>query len=215
MKSVSLAIVVLVAVLGVSCQKSKTSTGAIRHHAARGNNGVGGATLPAPFDQQTGQSQMVYSQSSGRIFTEARYSTEFNHAIGGLVSPTLSPEDLGYISPLDGVRFKGYIELDSRGQVLPTNSLIQIEIYDEFVGQSEGGITIQPFIFSVPAKSGSASNGQFQLRFEDGYGYIQLDGQFTNGGKASGFLSFDNKNGRSGEGLSFEIETCGFFRCQK
>jgi hypothetical protein len=209
----TLLLALLVTMVAFSCQKgSNNSGGAISQRNSRVQ--VNSNNLPSPYQNETSQGSFRYTQSTGRIFTEARFANEFNGAIAALVSATLQPEDLGYVNPLSGVKLKGYVELDHQGRMLPSNSQIKIEIHDEFTGQSQNGVTIPPIIISVPGASGFASGGQAQLRFEDQLGWIQLNGTYGDGGRFFGVLSFQNSNGRSGENLSFEIETCGFFRCQ-
>jgi hypothetical protein len=198
--------------LNVSCQKESHNAGEIKRRESRVQSI--NPNLPAPFENQRGQNHFIYNQSTGRIFTDARYSAEFNGAIAALVSATVSESDLGYVSPLSGVKLKGYVELDGQGRMLPSNSQILIEIHDEFTGQVQNGGIIPPIKIAVAGASGYATGGQAQLKFEDQYGWILLKGTYTNGGRFSGYLSFQNFNGREGEGLSFEIETCGFFRCQ-
>jgi len=196
-----------------SCQKgSNKSGGSLSQRTARAQ--VNSNNLPSPYQNQTSQGSFRYTQTVGRIFTDARFANEFNGAIAALVSVTTQPEDLGYVNPTSGVKLKGYVELDDQGRMLPSNSQIRIEIHDEFTGQSQNGVMIPPILISVPGASGFASGGQAQLRFEDQYGWILLAGTYREGERFSGVLSFQNSNGRSGENLSFEIETCGFFRCQ-
>lgn len=212
MKIQMLAVIMVAVGLNFSCQKESNNAGEIKRRESRvqptNNN------LPAPFQNQIGQNHFVYNQSTGRIFTDARYAAEFNGAIAALVSATMRDSDLGYVSPLSGVKLKGYVELDPQGRMLPYNSQILIEIYDEFTGQVQNGVTIPPIKIGVGGSSGYATGGQVQLKFEDQYGWILLNGTYQDGGRLTGSLSFQNYNGRQGEGLSFEVETCGFFRCQ-
>ncbi|MCX7675529.1 MAG: hypothetical protein N2Z70_06845 [Bdellovibrionaceae bacterium] len=192
-----------------SCQQSKTDQrGEIRPRYARGAERAPG--LPQP--EQSAQS--YYSRATGRVFTEARYAPEFNGFMRALVSATLDPSDLGYVSPVDGVKMRGFIDLDNQGRALVGRSVLELEIRDEFVGQIQDGIKIEPILLRLPLRSGWATGGQFQLEFADSLGWIRLEGRFQNAGRTQGKISFRNSNGREGSGVDFEIDTCGFFRCQ-
>ncbi|MCS6839132.1 MAG: hypothetical protein NZ480_09880, partial [Bdellovibrionaceae bacterium] len=140
---------------------------------------------------------------------------EFNHAIRSLLSATLDSNDIGQVNPFDGVRLMGYIEFDDRGQLISGRSFIRIEVHDSFVGQVQDGHRIEPIVIQVPVTAARFVSGyQFEVRAEDQHGWILLQG-IDQYGRFVGQLSFRNTNGRWGEGLSFEIETCGFFRCHK
>lgn len=196
-----------------SCQNSKNSNSLDPRPVTRGQ---GTAALPQGFESQNGTNQFFYTQATGRIYTEAQYRDLFQGSIQKLVSPTIEQEDLGTVDPMTGVQLKGYVEVDTNGQLITGASMIEITIKDSFVGQKlADGNVIKPIIIRVPARSGTALNGQTQLRFEDSYGSISLSGTFNNQTKkVTGTLSFQNSNGHSGSNLQFEIETCGFFRCQ-
>jgi len=211
MKSNMVLTLILTAGIGFSCQKGTNNSGEMRHRSGRGQGTS--FNMPGPFQTQIGQNNFVYSQARGRIFSDARYSSEFNGALRALVSASMDSQDLGHVNPLSGVKLKGYVELDNQGRLLPSTSQIVIEIHDEFTSQIQNGISIPPIQIAVMGESGFASGSQVQLKFQDQYGWIFLTGSYTDGGRFSGFLSFQNSNGRAGEGLSFEVETCGFFRC--
>ena len=205
MKQFTFLLVILSQVLIAGCQNKKSENNHIERRLARGT----GAQLPAAQSGQFG-----YQQSVGRIFVNSQYAQEFNGFFAALISATLDPKDLGYIDPQNGVRFKGYVEIDAFGRGLVGSSRIQIEIHDSFTGQMDQGQKIQPILIDVPLVSGNAYNGVAELVFQDQHGWIRLSGRFKNGQNFTGELSFANQNGREGSGVSFVISTCGFFRCQ-
>ncbi len=124
----------------------------------------------------------------------------FDEAVKGLVSATLDPNELGFVSGEanqgTGIVFKGKIELQggplsasAAGQraVLPQSSHMHISIWDSFAGQTyqdERGQTQYvpeyPINFSS-AQSGWVNGRRAQLVFADQYGSIQFDGQFIGG----------------------------------
>lgn len=196
-----------------SCQNSRKSNSLDPRPVTRGQ---GAAQLPQGYESQNGTNQFYYTQATGRIYTEAQYRSQFQGTMLKLLSATINEEDVGDIDPLTGVQLKGYVEVDTAGQLIVGASMIEITIKDSYVGDKlADGEIIKPIVIRVPARSGTATNGQAQLRFEDSYGSISMVGTYDNQTKKiTGTLSFQNNNGRGGESLKFEIETCGFFRCQ-
>lgn len=197
----------------MSCQNSKKSNSLDPRPVTRGQ---GSAPVPQGFESQNGTTQFYYTQAVGRIYTEAQYRSQFNSTIIKLLSATMEADEIGEIDAQTGVELRGYVEVDTNGQIIAGPSLIEITVKDSFVGDKlADGSTIKPIVIRVPARSGSANNGRAQLRFEDSHGSISLVGTFDNQTKKlTGTISFQNTNGHSGQNLGFEIETCGFFRCQ-
>ncbi|GEM_PF-1728905 len=196
---------------GLGCQKGSDSSAPFTPRGARST--PTGTTTPNPGSFEENGQSYFYTQATGRIFSSSQYEAEFSAAIKGLLSATLDEASIGSISSTNGVSMKGYVELDSAGKLQSTKSLIQIEVKDSYTGQSTDGQVVPPITLSLPASEGFASGGQVQLMFRDSYGWVRLDGQYTDGGQFKGVLSYANTNGKEGENISFEIETCGFFRC--
>jgi hypothetical protein len=195
-----------------SCQKgSGDQTAQIRHRTARTQVGPGTGLSPG-----SGQSSDAFliNQPSGRVYVDSQYSREFNGFIKSLISVTLDPEYVGLVDPVNGVSIKGYIEFDNQGRMLPSQSQIQIEIRDEFTGQTYDGQVVPSILIRILGSEGYATNGQFHLQFLDDHGVIILAGSYQNGGQILGTLSFKNNNNTEGEGVSFAIQTCQFFKCQ-
>lgn len=208
----STAALVIVAGFAFSCQNKGDDSGSAPRVVR--TNGSTANELPAPFQTSENGKNYFYSQSAGRIFSASTYADEFNQAIQDFVSATMDPADLGYVSPLNGVVLRGYVELDTYGSVVPSRSMIEVEIRDEWAGKLQDGVTIPAIKVRLPAVSGTANSTQSQIRFEDSYGSITLIGSYTNGGKFEGEFRFENYNGTQGSNIAFEIQTCGFFRCE-
>lgn len=202
--------IAFVALMGVlsGCMKM-TPSDRVSWRQIRGQN------LPSPEVLQGNQPQNpANSRPWGRIWALPEQGQAFNQALKALVSPNLAPTDLGWVDPQTGVRFKGYVPVDAQGYVRAGQGVLEIEIWDEWVGQILQGESVDPVRIRIPAQSGRAWGGRFQVRFQDGYGWIDLTGTYEDGGKMRGELSFQNQNGSWGRGLRFEIDTCQFFTCQ-
>ena len=173
------------------------------------NLGRGGAL------QTVANQSAFYTNSVGRVYSDAAYADAFSGAIRRLVTASIDEQYVGTVGATDAVKLTGYIEVDSYGNVVAGKSAMSLEIRDSYAGQVQDGKTVPALVITMPVTSGRALNGSSTLTFSDNYGSITLNGTFTNGssGQFSGTMSFSNTNGGSGQGLSFQIATCGFFRC--
>jgi hypothetical protein len=161
----------------------------------------------------------VYLSSTGRIFVQSQYEQLFTEAMRALVSATMEPEYLGRVA-VDQVFLRAYVETDQSGNVIPSSSRVEIEIRDEWTGQRDPEGVIPPVIIRVQALNGIARDGQATIVFADSYGNLEFSGRYENPTQNNlnsatfrGEFKFHNSNGRRGNGLAFEIATCGFFRC--
>lgn len=196
----------------VGCNKKKDSAAPVTQRTARG-------TGPVNYQPQNSQG-MYYTASTGQITVSAQYGNEFTSVVKALVSATVPTNWVGRIDPTSGVTFRGYVEVNSAGQVIPGNSSISITIRDEFTGQMDGSQQIPPIYVNLPAVEGSAYNGQARIKFRDNYGEVTLVGQYV-GNQFTGTVSYANSANADGGSPhssdymgNFRIETCGFFRCQ-
>jgi hypothetical protein len=212
-----IAIAILGFAFGLSSCNKKTNESS---NAARVARGFGVSPIPESVHSfQPGGQESVYLGSTGRIFVSSEYSSKFTEAMRALVSATMTPESLGEVE-IDKVFLRAYVEIDSAGKVIASSSRVEIEIHDEFTGQKDEEGEIPPVIIRVQALEGQARNGRAEITFRDTYGTLQFKGNYEiptqanlNSATFRGEFRFQNNNGRFGDGLSFEIATCGFFRC--
>lgn len=164
--------------------------------------------------QTTANQSAYYTGVPGKVYSDPAYAEAFSEAMRRLLSASIDEKYIGSIG-INDVVLKGYIEFDGYGALVAGKSVMSLEIRDSFVGQNQDGQTVKPMVITLPATGGQITGGQARLTFGDSYGTITLNGTYTNGanGQYSGTLSFQNNDGGSGEGLSFQITTCGFFRC--
>lgn len=183
------------------------------------------AAAPVPVNAVNPATGQV-TTATAYVTTDASNATAFQGAIKSLVSGQMDPQYVGYVSATDGVMIRAYVEVDAQGRVVPQNSRLSLEIRDEFTNQTDSsGTKIPPITMTIPATSGYAYNGQVQLVFQDSVGRIEIYGSFagqSGGGLMNGQVWFANNKKWDGSttattltGLgNFQMQTCGFFRCQ-
>jgi hypothetical protein len=200
--------------------------------ASRGGRGTPGISNPTTNTNSTSTGSGVPNgtyegQSWGEVYCpDSSQQDSFMQSVFDLVSSTMSPDLLGYVScthaDTTGVRFKGYIEVDSSGNVVTSNSTLRLIVWDSEAGtQTSVGQTIPeyPIDFSR-AQSGTVQGSHADLVFSDDYGDIRFSGNFdqTYFRGTMSFTnrrSFDNSTPRSGTFPGeFVVKTCGFFRCK-
>jgi hypothetical protein len=206
MKNLKMIWLVAAVSLMVGCNKGADNSTSVNQRTSSRNAGLN------PAQVQTGSNgQYFYTAATGRVYTASQYAQEFSQAMGGLVSASIGK--YGNI-PLDGVKLRGYIEVDPSGNIITGRSFLSLEIRDDLTGQVEDGQQIPPIYLNIPASGGRAYGGTATITFSDSYGSVTLQGYYT-GSQFSGNLSYQNTtNEHSGSGLQFDIQTCGFFRCQ-
>lgn len=170
---------------------------------------------------------------SGRILAENGQEVQFEQAIKGFLSATVSPDQVGEIGYGD-VMFQGQIYFDASGNALPQkqvqlngasqlmNSGIRIEITDSYTDDvDEQGNYIEPLSVQIPLKSGYAKGGQVQLIFEDQYGVLEMTGRYSSPtSNFEGLVKATNKTAVQGTSPfvghlgKFSIPVCQFFSCQ-
>ncbi len=227
-------VVVLLGLTAVGCG-SKDKRQEIRHgRTDRAGPPDSTAALPPSSDQQPGTGLVgIVIGSPQEAFTQA---------VRALVSSTLPPDQLGFVSGQanqdTGIVFAGFIELEggplsqASGQqraVVTGQSNLKISIWDSFAGQTyqdERGQTQYIPEYAIgfsSAQSGSVSGRNARITFADQYGSITLVGQFDGDDLCQsvfwGDLEFHNST--HVEGLSpfrgvvgdFYIYAADLFRC--
>ncbi len=166
----------------------------------------------------------VPAGAAGTLGTQAAVTAndaaKFQSVAQLLASAGVDPESIGSISNRDGVVLRGAVGIDKgNGQIITSNSVIEIDINDSNVGKKDvDGHEIPPIKIVLQGVSGGVQSGnKVQLVFGDNLGTVTLTGHYdqTN---FTGTLSFVNKsntiNGQHEGTLGdFQVPVCGFFRC--
>jgi hypothetical protein len=164
---------------------------------------------------------------NGRITNTDAMQATFQAAVAGFMSEEMPPSYLGFVSDEastgTGILFGGSVTLaegslssySGTGTVLATSAL-RIRITDSF--PSSPNMAPLPDVY-LPNAVGSLVGNSASIRFYDGYGYVELDGQFD----ASNFTgqvtymnlyNYDGTTpGSSGTMGNFTIPTCAIFVC--
>jgi PBP1b-binding outer membrane lipoprotein LpoB len=150
----------------------------------------------------TASSNMV-----GSIYDTSNTAFSFNDRVRALLSATMSPTDVGFISynisDPTGVRFSGKIKLDSSGNVVQAQSQLAITVYDS-KWLNEGAQEIK--IEFNPNNQGTVISGQVSssggansfISFKDSYGEIRFENVIANADNLSGTVRFQNSANFSG-----------------
>jgi len=146
--------------------------------------------------------QCVASNNTASVGTiyDNQGSFNFEAQVKALLSATISPNEIGSISPQGnaqtGVRFNGLIKLDASGNVVPAQSRLTISVYDSIWLSNQTASNLIQVIFD-PSK-GSTISGQFNLTSGDGalllkdqYGEVRFQGKID-AQNFSGTVSFQN-----------------------
>lgn len=167
------------------------------------------------------------SSQIGTIYDSSNMSYDYNNRVKALLSATVRPEEVGYISngqaDPTGVRFSGAVKLDANGNVISNQSRVTISVYDSIwlANQSAGEIKLE---FDPNAGRGATITGQFDtssgagtLILHDNYGEIRFNGQID-AQRMSGTVTFQNSSNVSGGAAlsgtlgQFYIQRCGFLQ---
>ena len=219
----------LIALAMVACGKrGGLEEATIARRTARGASAVlqNTASLGLPLDP-------IETKVWGEINGDA--DTTFQQRVVGLLQATLSPGEIGTVSSRSGlptgVRFWGAIELQG-GSALTSNmaatsinvgsSQLRIVVWDSLTGTTDfngNRVPEYPIYFSR-ALSGTVTGNTAELRFQDAYGEIRLQGTFDTN-FFQGQVSYQNTRSfatssaaRSDTLGNFVVRTCGFFRCK-
>ncbi|MFN7727799.1 MAG: hypothetical protein ACK5P7_01445 [Bdellovibrio sp.] len=190
--------------VSVGCNKKSDNGAPITTRGARTNS------IPNQYQAQG----YFYTASTGRVYGN---SYNFEQATKTFLSPTISPESVGSIDTQNSVFLRGYVEVDYSGNVVPGRSTISIEIRDSYAGGDDNGQTVPAINVNMAAVSGRAYGGQVNLIFRDNYSTVTMVGNFSNGSGGNQFtgqISFQNNGASQQTWGNFQIDTCGFFRCQ-
>lgn len=171
---------------------------------AKSGGGLVGV-IPQSYASSCSGSGFIYNES----LDGASYSaTAFQQRAQDFVSATLSPSALGTLNggkSVDGgnyISVTGTLAFDSSGNLLTTQTNIDIEINDSYVGTTTGdghSIEAYPVIFNPATSSGSeTASGRvdrnaktFTVTFQDSYGTVTLSGKY-NGSQVTGRVDFAN-----------------------
>lgn len=192
-----------------------------KQNSARLSYSSGGIRSNTNGNQMTFPTCSSSGQSTYGAIYDANSSYDFETRVKNLLSATVSPTEVGSISPLanasTGVRFQGAIKLDSSGNVISSASKLSVKVWDSYTS-TQGA---QPITIEINTAAGGAFNkstGVGYVVFKDNYGEIRLDGTFTNQ-YFQGQVSFKNsvtvvQNGQPAQGNlgQFYIATCGILQ---
>lgn len=213
------ALTLLIAALAaVSCAKGPSSE-RIGSSAARSGGAAPGATTTASG-----------ITLNGIVHTDAQNQTLFQQAVGDFMEAVIDPQYIGYVSATGdqqtGVLAGGLIKLSNGAGVtvgttqasIDPSSELFISVYDKFADQTNLA-PLPPIYFHGTAASGTVSGNTVNIKFQDTYGWVQLQGQFDSQ-KANLTFTFETTrtwDGRTGYGGTLgtlTVPTCQFFRCQ-
>jgi hypothetical protein len=201
-----------------ACQKDKGSLRLETRSGTAGRGATGG---------MAGQSSGITLK--GIIYSDAAYQEQFQDNVRGLLSTDIPDDYVGYVSCRaehnTGVFFGGRVRLTSgnirnmtggESQIDPNSELL-IAVYDYF--PNAGKLPPIPPLYFKKA-TGRVSGNRAYIRFEDAYGYIEMEGYFD-ANRFRGAIAYDNhvkhdgsRPGAAGVLGDFDIGTCDFFRCQ-
>lgn len=168
----------------------------------------------------------VPSGAAGTLGTQATVTASdanaaaFQESAKTLASASVDPVSIGTISNRNGVVIRGAVGVDkSNGQIVTSNSVIELDITDSNVGKTDtDGNTIPAIKIVLQGVSGGVLAGnQAKLVFGDNLGTVTISGHYDQN-YFYGVVDFENSsktyNGHSGGTLgSFQVPVCGFFRC--
>ncbi|AGH95307.1 hypothetical protein [Pseudobdellovibrio exovorus] len=173
----------------------------------------------------TPMGQCTTSVSSiGIIYDQTSYN--FESQVKGLLSATLSPNEVGSISGManaaTGVRFSGLVKLDGSGNVVGSQSSFKITVYDSIWQMNQTASNLIEISFT--AAKGATISGQFNtqtgdgyLSLQDQYGVVRLTGKID-AQSFSGTVSYQNSvsvvggQPASGNLGQFYIARCALFQ---
>ncbi len=206
----------LIVVLG-ACEKKKNNTSPSR--TVRGGADQPYQTQPVyPGTQQPSPgNNSGYNIGSEWVYLQSNDTYGFSEAIRGLVSASMDPVELGYVSPYGDVALIGYIDMNQQWAVNQANSRLRIEIWDDY---ARAGSSPEIAIQFNSLSSYNYNGNQITLVFQDSYGEIIISGQITQS-DFYGTVSFRNTQSFAGGAQHasgvigyFQVPYCGFFRCQ-
>lgn len=152
------------------------------------------------------------------------YNSNMYASVQAFVSAFMDPNSVGTINNSGDVFIIGYIDRNQQGQVNYATSAIRIEIQDSYARSGQdvpisleidqlsyavaNGNSVQ-LVFEYQPNNSSAS-GANQIIIEGEMGQSQFSGlvRFSNGSSYS-----SQSNPTSGVLGTFQVATCGFFRC--
>jgi len=202
------------------CDKKKSKTSPAR--AARGGGSAayqtGQPQIPNNSGiQQPGFPNQGYNTGSEWVYLQSNDSYGFSESVRGLVSASMDPQELGYVSNYGDVALIGYIDMNQQWVVNQNNSRLRIEIWDDY---ARSGSASEIALQFNNLTSYNYNGNQLTLIFQDSFGQIIITGQLTQT-DFYGTVSYQNHqsftggaNYASGVLGSFQVPYCGFFRCQ-
>lgn len=178
------------------------------------------------------QGQHAGLQLNAAIYTDSSNQQGFQEAIAGFADAIVPENYIGFVGARGegntGAFLGGRVALtggslgsNSQTQVnITSNSVLQIVIYDEFVGKTDDqGAVIPPIARFFQNSSGYVRGNYVYLKFADEFGFVEMEGQFD-ATHFYGEISYDNQrtetpNGTPAAGImgNFSVEKCQFFVC--
>lgn len=160
-----------------------------------------------------------YNGSTGSEWSYIRAddSYTFSQAVQGLVSASMDPQELGYVSNYGDVAIIGYIDMDQQGNINQENSRLRLEIWDDYARMGSASEIALAF---NRLDSYNYNGNQINLVFDDGFGQIIVSGelnQYDFYGTVSyqNAVSYDGTSSKAAGVLgTFQVPSCAFFRCQ-
>lgn len=224
MKRISVVALAAIALTGVGCVQSSPSSDSkvIQDRVSRG----GAATYTGQVNPTTGQVTPVETS----YVVGSSVAGDYQAVVKALVAPQIDPQYLGCVDPQSGVLMQAFIDINtSTGAVIPSKSSLTLQIKDEFVGQADPntGKPIPPISMTLAGSSGTLTGNQLRMVFQDCAGEVVIQGTYNNMSPSmfAGVVTFTNskksdcKTPLVGAGQpnvlgSFQVQTCGFMRCQ-
>ncbi len=227
---------ILMALPIVNCAPKGDKKSSVRvGRTARGySDAVNAGTRQVPSAGENydgGQSSVGIGKSWGGVYIDQQnqwVNTDylFNENVHDFVAAHMNPQDLGSVSgqmnATTGIRFWATA---STGQPVNPNgnnnisingegSELRIVIWDSYAGyiDSNGELITEVPVHIRGTAWGNVTGNRAVIRFQDQYGWIELNGQFDSN-YFQGTMFFDNTNGAANYLGRFYVPTCGFFRC--
>ncbi len=174
---------------------------------------------PQTYNVQNPNVQDPNIANTGSELADVRSNDSYGflQAVQGLVSASMDPQELGNVNSSGDVWIIGYIDMDQQGNINQANSVLRLEIWDDY---ARSGSASEIALAFNNLQSYSYNGNQINLVFEDNYGQIIVSGDYSQYdfyGTVSyrNTVSYDgNSTPAAGVLGTFQVPVCSFFRCQ-
>lgn len=183
-----------------ACGKKSSSNKVRTDRNGNSNQQVGAAPNPGTGSTTCGQQQAAW----GRIFSQSMSSQQFTQQLIAFTGNSgIGSVDSNYNSSTTGVDMQ-LSAVFSGNQFNPTASKLLIRIVDSnsfTMGRLDD--------IALNGQSGQiVGNGSFQASYSDEFGSVILSGQRDNANMIYGQVTFQNKDGSSGQLGEFYVAGC-------